>query len=197
MTSADLMPPESEWPTFASDWRMSREALGAIASLLCDRRPKSILETGPGLSSWLFFRYAEQTGAAYVIIDHEGEYHDRWRAWCAKCRFRDQCARARPLSEDGYYDLAGVAVPVCDFICLDGPIVSAARNGEAARCLLRAACDPDGAAIIVDDANRSGESALVAWLLESGFALTAEVADGTFPHRKTAILEGAFNRCLT
>ncbi len=193
MTPADLLPPKSEYPLFVPSWRMSGEALDVIAELLCDRRPWSILEMGPGLSSYLFFRYAVRTGRRYAILDHQGEYNRRFINWCGVHGFPVSSMHVRPLAADGYYDVAGVTLPVCDLVSLDGPPRSDARNSAAAHRLLRAVCNPAGATLIVDDSNRESEATLVAWLLQSGFSRERDVPDRRFPRRRTTILSGQFH----
>lgn len=188
-----LLPPKDQMEQFTPDWRLSKPAIEAIADLLSRHKPISIFESGPGASSWIFFKYAELTGATYEVLNHLGEWDDHYRKWCTDNGFPLTSVRSVPLAQNKFYDLekAG-SFSTADFICLDGPGDSDARNSQEAKMLLAKIANPLGAIIVVDDANRPAEAALVKWLTEKGFRVMNVVQDDVFAHRLTAILQGSF-----
>ncbi len=55
-------------------WRMSRPAIEAIVQLLEERKPKKVLELGPGASSFAILPWCLEHGSLYRALDHVGPY---------------------------------------------------------------------------------------------------------------------------
>ena len=207
MFPLSLIPPVEETGYFSSDWRMSDDALFQLARTLVHRKPRSILETGPGISSYIFFKYQQlmrkelDIVVTYHIVDEKGEWHDRFRERMAHYNFPFDSVWPVPIKED-YYDVGGLYFGEMDFISLDGPSSSGHRNSKAAHTFIGKHLGPN-TVVVIDDANRPAEAALIEWLHAYRLSKfgpdlagscrhdTRRVWDTMFPKRHTAFVTPA------
>jgi hypothetical protein len=138
----------------------------AVLRVICQFKPKFILELGAGQTSLLLDRLARAGILESKILTVE---HDPvWSAHIGgQVRHRIQRLDLKSYEDDGLryagYDIAALALdePI-DMLLVDGP-----PGGEARLKYSRHGCmgllkrlNPDGFVVIVDDAERSGETIL-------------------------------------
>jgi hypothetical protein len=79
---------DAETSYYAPQWRISDELVKVIPELLERCRPQTILETGPGLSSIIFYKYqSECPNVKYFNIDQRGPTNHRFRAHISSLGF--------------------------------------------------------------------------------------------------------------
>lgn len=168
MTPIQLLPTIEQAWTFASDWRISDDALFEIARVLIRYRPESILEIGPGISSWPLFRYCrlvfenEERDLKYHVIDERGSHYDKYCEWMVKQGYSVDAVWGLELTKEGYYDTAGLDFGKVDFLLIDGPAGNT-RDTAAARKFVKQHVGPT-TIIMIDDTNRASELSLAIWL---------------------------------
>lgn len=119
------MPPSRKWAA-------SPDILLYLTSLVLDRRPRTVVELGGGLST-LWLAYALERvgqGGRLVALDHDAGFADRTRAYLAAHGLEAVAeVRTSPLKDielDGevwpWYDLQSLAdVDHCELLFVDGP----------------------------------------------------------------------------
>lgn len=156
-----LMPPVEDIQKFASDFRMSDDALFELAKILCRHKPKRVLETGPGLSTYVIMKYFRLTEQPmdFVSLNHQSEWDGFIRAWLSNQIFHRcgdiDCIKTVDLDDKGWYKYKWEGPPA-DFIVLDGPLESSARNSHGANMLILNASSKD-TIFLVDDVHRKSE----------------------------------------
>lgn len=144
-----------------------------LSKTLLDRRPRRILECGPGLSTVVMARTLALTGSSARIVSLE--HSERW-ASIMRRRLRAAGVRrrvdlfvgslVRHADAGRWYGRAreALALGPFDFVFLDGPpATDGAPRRAPALPLLWEALAP-GALVVLDDANRRGERACIdAW----------------------------------
>jgi predicted O-methyltransferase YrrM len=175
---------------YTHDWRVSDSLFNRLQTLLASWRPKSIVETGPGLSSILFYRYARHwPGIRYFSLNHAGPFHDRFVDHAQSLGFDTGNAFAVPLADDEYY--AGCPVPKerYDLILLDGPASSESRALPRTLEMIRDWVHPDSI-VIQDDTHRAPERSavdvIVSWF-PAGHFCREELQDPNFPRLSTLL----------
>jgi predicted O-methyltransferase YrrM len=171
-----LLAPRAPLPAMTG-WAGSPELMMHIVREVLRRRPKVILEAGSGVSTLIHAYVLDKLGeGAIVSLEHDADFArestrdlrlhglERWalvhHAPLVKHRIQGQ--------EWLWYDMA--ALPddlVIDMLVIDGPPWSTQSLARYPALPLLADRLADGAVIILDDADRAGERAVVArWLRE-------------------------------
>jgi predicted O-methyltransferase YrrM len=191
MQASDLLVPMRYAGRFCSGGAMSFAGCYAMAELLAELRPRSILEIGPGRSSLILLNYARQCGALYRGLNARGEHHEFFRQVASDAGFDPSRASACD-PRDGWYDLAQASELIgpepYELIVVDGPWEVRMRAVRAARVLLRAAA-ASGTAWIIDDAENDGPESVIRCVREwfGPFAQERHVRDDLNPLRTTAL----------
>lgn len=182
---------DQERGQFAADWAISRDLETALIALLEERRPRTVIELGAGLSTILLLRYAEQTGAATIHLDQPGRHHANLLSCLKTAGLSPHFVRACPLVEDFYSpSLTADCDSPFDLVIIDGPRGSRARTSAAgvqflARVIGRRSI------VVADDTNRTPELRLVDqianWFGSDHFE-RREVRDSVFTPRRSTLL---------
>jgi predicted O-methyltransferase YrrM len=166
-------------------WRLSRPALEAIRDLLEQRKPKKVLEIGPGASSFVTLPWCLANAAVYQALDHQGPYSEKHLANLKEAGLPSDTTFAVPLDQEGaWYSRAPLAIDQeapYDMVIVDGPI-----TGRACTAAL-AAYERWGhpkTAWVFDDANREEE--LKAAMHVAGNRMVRRIQDPQYP--RTTIL---------
>lgn len=156
-------------------WTVSPDFANTLISQILENRPKIILELGSGLSTLVSAYCLEEIGQGKIIsIDHEKEYATKTLEALSTHKLREFVEiRYAPLTkisldkeEWHWYDMSAFTEIQCvDLLVIDGP---PADFGSMVRYPALPLLDhllSDNAVILVDDANRVGESKMVEkWL---------------------------------
>jgi hypothetical protein len=196
----ELMPPIEMMHQFASDYRLSDDALFALARFLIKYRPKTILETGPGLSTYVMLKYLDLVAKPenafeyqFLSLNHDSEWDktikkllfpgSQFRRW-------KNVIQAYQLNSNGWYGYGFQPADLGkrDFVLLDGPCDSGARNCDDAQKLYRAVVDVGQTVVMVDDTHRPAEKFLVEYLRSLGYWKVESVRDSLYTSRVTSIL---------
>ncbi len=192
MQANDLVVPMRYAGRFGSGGTMSFAGCYALAELLADLRPRSILEIGSGRSSLILMKYARQSGAIFRGLDGRGQYHEFFRRVATDAGFDASCILACEM-HDGWYDLAHATELIgpepYELVIVDGPSDVAMRAVRAARVVLRAA-SASGTAWVIDDTEDSGPDSVIGRVREwfGPFSEERHVRDDLNPLRTTVIL---------
>ena len=192
MQASELLVPMRHVGRFCSGGAMSFAGCYALAELLAELRPRSILEIGPGRSSLILLNYAQHCGAVYRGLDARGQHHEFFRQIATDAGFEPKYVLACGL-HNGWYDMAQanelIGTEAYELIVVDGPWEVWMRAVRAARVLLRAAA-ASGTAWIIDDAENDGPESVIRYVREwfGPFAQERHVRDDLNPLRTTAIL---------
>lgn len=179
---------------YTEDWRISDALYQWLEELLLRWRPTSIVETGPGWSSLLFYRYAQaRPRTAYASLNHEGPFHDRFIEHARALGFDTSNAFAVPLAEDEYYSSCPIPRRGYDLVLLDGPISSQSRALPRALDMIRPWVHADSI-VIQDDTHRAPERSTVATIegwFPRGHFQRIDLQDPRFPRLSTVLLPNA------
>lgn len=183
-------------------WAASPELVATLVDLVRRHRPRTILELGSGASTVAMAYALEQhaEGAGHVhSLDHEADYGAATRAEAVRHGLDDLAtvhhAPLRQATFDGqtfaWYDLDALPhdLPPLDLVVVDGP--PRETNPQARYPALPALLDrlSDRALVVLDDADRADEAALLdRWLARyDGFAVERYPSPkGTAVLRRTA-----------
>jgi len=187
----NLLLDDSVRQAYTPDWRASDTLLVRLDQLLRQWRPRSIVETGPGLSSILFYRYAQsRPGTHYVSLDHEGTFHERFVAHARSLGFDTGNAHAVPLADDQFYARCPLPQRTYDLIVLDGPASSESRALPRSLELIRGWMHPRSI-LVQDDTHRVPERSVVDTIerwFPGGHFQCLDVQDPHYPRRSTILL---------
>ena len=178
-------------PTFplpsTRDWSASPDLLNQLCTLVLSRRPALVVEAGSGVSTLTVAYCLKRLGAGRVVsLEHDAAYAAKTRA-LLQLHGVDDVARVvtaplTPVTINGdnwlWYDQAGLAgCETIDLLVIDGPPWTTQNLARyPALPLLYDRLSRD-AIVILDDAARSDERAVVArWRDEFG-GLTCEYLD--------------------
>jgi len=168
-------------------WRMSRPAIEAIKELLEQRKPKKVLELGPGASSFAILPWCLEHGATYRALDHMGPYAEKhfrnlqeaglpidttiWMPLNKHSKWYSETAFGFEIRDEAPYDL----------IIVDGPV-----EGRASPAALAAYIrwGHPKTVWVFDDANREEE--LKAAMHVAGNRMIRRIQDPQYP--RTTIL---------
>ena len=170
---------------YTPDWRTSDAALDCLQAILEKYKPKSILELGPGLSSFLFYRYAaKDLTITYQVFDHKDTFAYEHASRVKKAGFDPGNITILPLTESHDYDFGKNVIPTADFIFVDGPPASEARLR-----LVGIFSSPRFAQSIflIDDTHRACEAELTR-LLTRPTHTPCLIRDLNFPPRTSILL---------
>lgn len=178
------------WIPAAGGWVISYEALaGMVDHLLAGQAPARIVETGSGVSTiWLGLALREIGSGHLTSLEHDDLYAERTRSQIVRHGLERWCSViSAPLVQQGeqggqwpagWYDLSEWEPHPIDVLLVDGP---PGANGPLARDPAFRLLGPylsAGALVVVDDVDRSDESAMVdAWIADTSYGDLEFVAD--------------------
>jgi hypothetical protein len=169
-------------------WRLSDEAMVGLEQTLNTYRPESIIEFGPGWSSWLLHQYAVDAGASLWTVDHEGAFADEHLTRLQQHGFNTSKHIICRLSQgDKFYlpeDMAPLHGRTFGLIVLDGPV--GGRDSKSAMVTYSEIAKPKSLWLI-DDTHRPSERAVAASIAKHQGCVIMEIYDGSFP-RSSIIL---------
>jgi predicted O-methyltransferase YrrM len=171
-------------------WRMSEPALKAIGQVLNERKPRKVLEFGPGASSFVILPWCLANGAVYRALDHEGPYAQNHLANLREAGLPTESTLTVPLQGHGWYTAIPDAVSregPYDLIIVDGPV--AGRGCPEAMAAYGALGYPQ-TAWVFDDVNRQeemGATGQVQMMRGRPWLQSIIIQDPEYP-RQTALL---------
>lgn len=184
---------ESDINCFEPDWRISKEMLLILGELLRLIQPDSILETGAGVSSLLFYHYLQsKPQTVYRSHDQSGRWNDRFLSHVRRLGFPTSNITSSPIRDEFYERIApdAVAHRPFDLIVFDGPSALRHRASDRGRAFLK----ENGASssiYVLDDTNWPAIRALRNYL-EEQFGTESfqayEVRDRSYNWRVSTIL---------
>ena len=166
-------------------WRMSRPAIEAIKELLEQRKPKKVLELGPGASSFAILPWCLEHGATYLAVDHVSPYAEKHLENLQEAGLPQDSTYVLPLDPlSQWYDPIHRDIEreaPYDLVIVDGPI-----EGRACPTAIAAYIrwGHPGTAWVFDDVNREEE--LKAAMQVAGNRMIRRVQDPQYP--RTTIL---------
>lgn len=179
--------------SFEADWRISNELLRVLCELLRSLRLESILETGAGASSLLFYHYQRaRPGTVFLSHDEAGRWNDRLMEHVHRLGFPSSCIAASSI-RNGFYERTAPGVEAnrpFDLILYDGPTLPRHRDSGNGRAFLEqnGSCD---SVFIIDDTNRPREASIASFL-QNRFGRRAfrsfRIHDQTYKWRFSTIL---------
>lgn len=179
-------PPVDAVDKYDEAWRLSRPALEAVRELLEKRKPKKVLEIGPGASSFMVLPWCLAHGSIYQALDHEGPYNEKHLANLKEAGLPTDTTFAVPLDQEGaWYSRVPLAIEQeapYDMVIVDGPV---SGRGCAAALEAYERWGHEETAWVFDDANREEE--LKAAMHVAGNRMSRHVQDPQYP-RTTMIL---------
>lgn len=173
----------------AGGWAASSDLLALLGELTLARRPAHIVELGSGLSTIFLAELLRRHGKGHITsVDHEESYAEQTRERLRARGLEDLvtvvCAPIRQQDIGGssypWYDCEQLAgVNSIDLLLVDGPVGSSARQCRyPAIPVFKSRLSTD-AVIVVDDADREDERAMVAaWSTNYGMKLERHALDG-------------------
>jgi len=169
-SNATLLADAGQWSVtdadrqrFAPDWAISREFQSVLPKLLACYRPKTIVETGPGLSTLILQRYAKiNADVRTTHVEHSGPAYDSLVHILSELGLFPERLHSCPLV-DNYYE--GIKSLISrdtriDLLVLDGPVGENQRASPAAMDFIRR-CVGNETIVIQDDTHRGSESSVI------------------------------------
>lgn len=158
--AAQLLISPEDAKRYHPGWRISWELADFLAEHLKTYLPRTILETGPGMSSILFYQYAGLVPEVkYFSVDHQSKFHGGFLTHMKEKGFDVSNAFIVPWEEGKFYDLgihpdAFFPRQKFDLIFFDGP-----PDGRGTKEAIKFVKDHTGpgTCIIVDDTHREHE----------------------------------------
>jgi len=167
-----VLRPRAPFPPFR-DWAISPDFGVLLLTQVLTRRPACVVELGSGVSTLVLAYALEQTGGQLVSVDHDPVYAEQTRAVVAQHALQKSVTIVHAPLEPWrggtpwYCDAWVQGLPPIDMVVVDGP---PADTGPLARYPALPVLAPHLAAaatIVLDDAGRADEQAMVArWLTE-------------------------------
>ena len=183
---------EEERRRYDPQWAISRELEEVLLVLLEAYRPRSILETGPGVSSILLLRYARVRGARTYHLDHRAAPNLAFVEHLRELGLPTEDVDACELTAE-FYDLSQARFAPderFELLLLDGPPESRQRASETAMEFLRRHGTAESI-IIQDDTHRRPEESVVVALQRwygAEHYVRLDIADGTYTRRRSTVL---------
>jgi predicted O-methyltransferase YrrM len=167
-------------------WRMSRPAIDAILQLLEQRKPKKVLELGPGASSFAILPWCLEHGSRYLSLDHAGPYGEKHLANLREAGLPAETTFGAALDAHEWYHPVPPfieALAPYDLVIVDGPV-----EGRASPPALAAYIrwGHPGTAWVFDDVNREQERAAAASISSAKMSMKF-IRDPDYP-RQTCVL---------
>lgn len=182
-------------PLYEKTWRASDDLIEALPALLTELQPRSVIEFGPGLSSYILQYYCIAMGALYVGIDHEGPYAQEHKSRLGSIGFNPKYTHICPIEgSDSWYSIPNedqlVNLAPFELILLDGPGDDDARSCPRALELFKAIADPIKTSWVIDDTTRKGSAWLAGkWVPDlMGASTTTIIKDRNFSGRKSSVI---------
>ena len=179
-------PPVDAIDQYDEAWRLSRPALEALRDLLEQRKPKKVLEIGPGASSFVVLPWCLANGAVYQALDHQGPYSEKHLANLKKAGLPTDTTFAVALDREGaWYSRVPLAIDQevpYDLVIVDGPVTG--RACPAAFAAYERWGNPH-TIWVFDDTNREEE--FKAAIHVAGNRMIRRIQDPQYP-RTTMIL---------
>jgi len=151
----------AHFPHYVPVFRASDELLARLQQLLETYMPRSILETGPGLSSILFYQYQRfqrlHPAVVYHSLDHISKWHRQFVVHLNELGFDPTHAYAVRVGENYYNTKPIPEGKKYDLLFLDGPPGSKKRGTPAALRFIRSHVG-DHSIVIHDDTHRKTET---------------------------------------
>ena len=160
-------------------WTVTPELAAWVVALIRETTPRTVVECGSGASTVLIAYALEQQGGRVVSLDHDAAYAEKTRA---QLRSHGLSAVAdvldaplRPLTLDSatrtWYDVSGLDLPdEIDLLLVDGPPHATHEQVRYPALPVFADRLSAHAVVILDDADRTDERAIVAaWCERFGF----------------------------
>lgn len=182
---------DSERACFSRDWAISRELETGLIDLLRERKPRTVLELGAGLSTIILLRYATQTGARTIHLDQPGSAYANMLGCLRLAGLPLDSVRAAPIAADFYCDseTRDCNEPF-DLVIVDGPRGSRGRSSAAGVQFLARVIGRNSI-VVIDDTNRPAEARLAAqvanWFGPDSFN-RRDVTDSVYTHRRSTLL---------
>lgn len=158
-------------------WRILPDFAALLANHLIEKRPNCIVELGSGISTVLCASATRANGAGHVFsFDHDADFLESTRALLEQHGLSDRVTLAHapltpfPLADDRFlwYSIASFSdLPPIDLVVVDGPPQHDNPSPLVRYPALPALFDKLalGATIVLDDADREQERAVIAgWL---------------------------------
>jgi hypothetical protein len=163
-------------------WSASEDFLrGCIEDAL--RCHGAILECGSGLTTLAIGIIAEQRGLPFVSLEHSADWYERTNSVAAALSIRGVCIKYSPLRRYGnycWYEFDESFHQRFSLVICDGP-PGQTHGGRYGLLPVAQSTFSDGCVILVDDAVRSGEQAVVRrWQKEA--SLRCETLGRTTPY---------------
>jgi len=177
----------SQRKNYTAEWRMSDESVIVLDDLLSAAQPRSVLELGPGWSSWFLYDHALENNGLVYTVDHEGEHAEKHRAALANVYSLTHHFIV-PLGRRKFYDVSkldDVAQHQFDIIVLDGPVEG--RSSPEALDFY-ASVGRENTIWVIDDTHRPEERAIVGAIAEAKRHVVLEVYDSRFPRTTTFVI---------
>ncbi|HHI75951.1 MAG TPA: class I SAM-dependent methyltransferase [Gammaproteobacteria bacterium] len=156
---------------FTPQWSAEADFLELLADRVRDAAPTQILECSSGLSTLVLARACELAGRGRVLsLENGAEYAETTRAALAAYGLQSWARVVhaplveKPLPEGSWqwYDLQGLDIPPVDLLVIDGPPGFLQPLSRYPALPLLADRLAPGCCILLDDAAREDEQALVA-----------------------------------
>ncbi len=152
-------------------WAISPDFIAALLPLLDTHKPRFVLELGSGLSTVNVGYYLEQAGTGRILsVDHEAQFADATRRMLETHQLTGVATVVHaPLTRYDiepepklWYDLVQVPInePI-DLLIIDGPPGGVQPNSRYPAWPLLKDKLADNALIVMDDANRDDEKAII------------------------------------
>lgn len=160
-------------------WTVTAELAAWVVALIRETKPRTVVECGSGASTVLIAYALEQQGGRVVSLDHDAAYAEQTRAHLRSHGLSAVAdvldAPLRPLDLDGmtrtWYDVSGLDLPdAIDLLLVDGPPHATHEQVRYPALPIFADRLSEHAVVILDDADRADERAIVAaWCERFGF----------------------------
>ena len=167
-----VLRPRAPFPPFRG-WAISPDFAVLLLTQVLTRRPARVVELGSGVSTLVLGYALEQTGGQLTSVDHDHLYAEQSRITVAQHALQKVVTIVHAPLEPWrggtpwYSDAWVRGLPPIDLLVVDGP---PGDTGSLARYPALPVLAPRltaTASIVVDDANRADEQAIVArWLAE-------------------------------
>ncbi len=167
-----------------SSGAMRASALVHLCNLVVHRRPATLVECGSGVSTVVLARLLAERGTGRLTaLEHDPAWAQEVEQSLAREGLGELARVVRAPLEQGWYAAAGVAeLPsAIDLLVVDGPPADTPALAEArhpALGVLAARLGP-GSIVVLDDAGRPGEQAVLArWEAETAWRFTCLADEG-------------------
>ncbi len=165
-----LLPLKAPLPPMTS-WACTPELAAVVAEAVLTGRPRRVLEVGSGVSSVVMGYCLESNGSGKLLsLDHGDAFADQTREQLARHGLSQVAevvyAPLGPVQVNGeqwaWYDTAAVGEEPIDLLVVDGPPEKSRPEARYPAVPLMWDRLSDRAVVILDDARRSDEQAIVA-----------------------------------